>query len=91
MSKCNCDEMRSYDDWAEDDLRVRRGQKSTCRDADGTPLFHRSQVVYRASPESNDIEITPYSLYYERLNKKAVHRPYSYYDSYRFTDSSDLD
>lgn len=43
----NVDDLKSWDDWAVDNYRVRRGQKASAWDREGVPLFLGSQVVYR--------------------------------------------
>ena len=36
----------SYDDWYELGYHVRRGERHEIQDADGTPLFHETQVEH---------------------------------------------
>lgn len=56
-------EVRSWEQWLEDDMRVMCGQKAQYVDIDGTPLFTRDQVVYRPEKDDNKISGKSFDKY----------------------------
>jgi len=49
-------EWKTYDEWQEMGYQVQRGEKSTQRDAWGTPLFSEDQVYNPITADAEDYD-----------------------------------